>query len=144
MLGFFYRIAAVIFFLVFTYVEMIDVTTYLNHYYFISLVAFILIWVPAHLNYSIDALLWPKIKRQLVPFWYIVILRFQISVVYISAGLAKLNPDWIINAQPMRIWLPAKTHLPIIGTYLYQTWIAYFFSWFGAAYDLFIVIFSIK
>ena len=43
-LGLFYRPAIVVFFLGFTYVELIDVTTYLNHYYFISLVAF-----PAHL-----------------------------------------------------------------------------------------------
>src|SRR5215216_6130151 len=42
-LGFFYRIAAIVFFVGFTYIELIDVTTYLNHYYFISLVAFLMI-----------------------------------------------------------------------------------------------------
>src|SRR5690349_24829506 len=47
-LGLFYRIAAVIFFTGFTYIELIDVTTYLNHYYFISLVAFLMIWLPAN------------------------------------------------------------------------------------------------
>src|SRR5690349_12860219 len=53
-LGFFYRIAIVVFFLGFTYVELIDVTTYLNHYYFISLVSFIMIWLPASRDYSLD------------------------------------------------------------------------------------------
>src|SRR5690349_13528006 len=47
-LGFFYRIATIVFFLGFTYIELIDVTTYLNHYYFISLVAFLMIWLPAN------------------------------------------------------------------------------------------------
>src|SRR5262245_11644698 len=38
-LGLFYRISAVLFFVIFTYVELLDKTTYLNHYYFVSLVA---------------------------------------------------------------------------------------------------------
>ena len=36
-LGLFYRVSSILFFLLFTYVELIDVTNYLNHYYFISL-----------------------------------------------------------------------------------------------------------
>ena len=54
-LGLFYRPASVVFFLGFTYVELIDVTTYLNHYYFISLVAFLLIWLPANRDHALDA-----------------------------------------------------------------------------------------
>jgi hypothetical protein len=41
-LGLFYRVATIVFFLCFTYVELIDKTNYLNHYYFISLVALML------------------------------------------------------------------------------------------------------
>ena len=143
-LGFFYRMAAVLFFLGFTYLELIDVTTYLNHYYFISLVAFIMIWLPANRNYSLDVYFQPKKKRLLVPAWTIGIICFQLAVVYIFAGLAKLNADWLLRAEPMRTWLPAKTHLPIVGQYLYQSWVAYLFSWFGAAYDLFIVFFMLN
>ena len=32
-----YRIAAIVLFLTFTYTELIDLTYYLNHYYFVSL-----------------------------------------------------------------------------------------------------------
>lgn len=140
-LGLFYRIAIIVFFLAFTYVELIDVTTYLNHYYFISLVAFLMIWLPANRDYALDVRLYPARRRLLVPAWCIGILRFQMAVVYVFAGLAKLNPDWLIEAQPMRTWLPAKTHLPIVGNLMYESWVAYLFSWFGAAYDLFIVFF---
>ena len=66
------------------------------------------------------------------------------AVVYVFAGLAKLNADWLMDAQPMRIWLPAKTHLPVVGKYMYETWVAYLFSWFGAVYDLFIVFFLLN
>ncbi|NKN80703.1 HTTM domain-containing protein, partial [Weissella cibaria] len=41
MLGWHYRLAAVLFFLSFTYVELIDKTNYLNHYYFVSIVSFL-------------------------------------------------------------------------------------------------------
>jgi hypothetical protein len=143
-IGLFYRWSMIFFFLAFTYVELLDVTTYLNHYYFISLVSFIMIWLPANRYYSLDVLMHPERKRSLVPAWTINILRFQMGAVYFFAGLAKLNPDWMLDAMPMRIWLPAKTHLPIVGPLMYETWVAYLFSWFGAFYDLFIVFFLLN
>jgi hypothetical protein len=143
-LGLFYRIAATLFFLSFTWVELIDVTTYLNHYYFISLVAFLMIWLPANRNYSLDIYFHPEKRQTQAPAWTIAILRFQLAVVYIFAGLAKVNADWLIDAEPMRTWLPSKSHLPFVGRYMYEVWVAYLFSWFGAIYDLFIVFFLIN
>ena len=142
--GWLYRLAATVFFIGFTYVELIDVTTYLNHYYFISLVAFLMIWLPANRAYSFDVYLHPAKRKQYVPAWCIGILRFQMAVVYVFAGLAKLNADWLLEAMPMRIWLPATTHLPLVGRYMYEAWVAYLFCWFGAAYDLFIVFFLLN
>ena len=46
-LGAWYRISSVMFFLSFTYVELIDKTYYLNHYYFVSIAAFLFCLVPA-------------------------------------------------------------------------------------------------
>ena len=46
--GLFYRLSAIAFFCIFTYIELIDKTNYLNHYYFISLVSFLLIFLPAN------------------------------------------------------------------------------------------------
>ena len=143
-LGFFYRIAAAVFFLGFTYVELIDVTTYLNHYYFISLIAFLMIWLPANKKFSLDVYFKRTAHAEAVPAWTVGIIRFQLAVVYIFAGLAKLNYDWLIEAQPMKTWLPAKSHLPIVGSLMYKEWVAYLFSWFGAVYDLFIVFFLIN
>src|SRR6187402_521845 len=47
-LGLYYRIAIIVLFLSFTYIELIDKTTYLNHYYFVSIVCLIMIFLPAH------------------------------------------------------------------------------------------------
>ena len=54
-LGFKYRIAILTFFLSFTYIELMDKTTYLNHYYFVSIVSFLMIFLPANTHFSLDA-----------------------------------------------------------------------------------------
>ncbi|WP_017730270.1 HTTM domain-containing protein [Nafulsella turpanensis] len=136
MLGLFYRLVAPLFFLLFTYVELIDVTNYLNHYYFVSLVSLLLCVVPAHRYFSLDVRRKPSLRCTHVPAWTINIFKLQLGIVYFYAGLAKLNPDWLLEAQPLRLWLSAKTGLPLLGPYLDKVWVAYFFSWSGALYDL--------
>ncbi|HET8861601.1 HTTM domain-containing protein [Marivirga sp.] len=134
-LGAFYRFSATLFFLSFTYVELIDKTNYLNHYYFVSIIAFLLILVPANKAYSIDA--WRKKKQEFhVPAWSIHIIILQLSIVYFFAGLAKLQSDWLLEALPLKIWLPSRADTPIIGFLLDYKWTAFIFSWFGAFYDL--------
>ena len=101
-LGLFYRPAIVIFFLGFTYVELLDVTTYLNHYYFVSLVSLLLIFLPANRDYSLDARWGLVARRTQTPLWTLGILRFQMGLVYVFAGLAKLNADWLLRAEPLK------------------------------------------
>lgn len=144
MLGLFYRYASVLFFLSFTYVELIDKTNYLNHYYFVSIISFLLILVPAHRYFSLDVLRRPALLLRRVPVWTINIFKLQLGIVYIYAGLAKLNYDWLFNAMPLKIWLPAQSHLPVIGPWLNEEWVPYLFSWSGALYDLFIVFFLLN
>ena len=143
MLGLFYRLSATLFFLSFTYIELIDKTNYLNHYYFVSIVAFLLILVPAHRHFSLDVLRKPQLWVSHVPRWANFIFQLQLGLVYFYAGLAKLNPDWLLEAMPLRIWLPANAHLPLLGQFLDYAWVAYLFSWFGALYDLSIPFFLI-
>ena len=76
-LGFFYRISTIVFFICFTYIELIDKTNYLNHYYFISLVAFLLMFLPANKGCSLDAYLGFTSKQEKVQAWSINILKFQ-------------------------------------------------------------------
>jgi len=135
-IGLFYRIATVSFFMLFTYVELIDKTYYLNHYYFISIISFLLIWVPANAYFSVDSRLNPAISTKRVPAWTINIFKLQLGIVYFYAGLAKINPDWLLEAMPLKIWLPAKAYFPIIGEMFKDLWVAYAFSWLGMLYDL--------
>ena len=134
-LGFRYKISIVVFFLSFTYIELMDKSTYLNHYYFVSLVSFLLIFLPAHMNYSLDARM--KGGCGQVPRWCIDSLKILIAFVYFYAGLAKLNSDWLIQAMPLKIWLPS-TDIPLLNHLFQYDWGIYFFAWAGALYDLII------
>ena len=136
LIGFFYRVSITTFFICFVYVELIDKTYYLNHYYFVSIITFLMLLVPAHRYFSIDVIRKPLLKVTHVPVWTINIFKWQLCVIYFCAGLSKLNYDWMVNAMPLRLWLPANAALPLIGPLLAQTWIAFLFSWFGAIFDL--------
>ncbi len=141
MVGYRYRFAALLFFLTFTYVELIDKSNYLNHYYFVSIVAFLLILLPANKNFSIDSHLNPSIRVGKVPRWTIFVIQLQLAIVYFYAGAAKLNSEWMLDAMPLKIWLPAHAHMPLIGGLMDFEITAYIFSWAGAIYDLTIVFF---
>ncbi|MEZ4877169.1 MAG: HTTM domain-containing protein [Flavobacterium sp.] len=135
-IGYKYRIAIITFFLCFTYIELLDKTTYLNHYYFISIVSFVLIFLPANAYFSVDAKQNPKLCFQYIPKWNVDILKVFIAIVYFYAGLAKINSDWLLEAMPLKIWLPTNTDLPFIKTFLNQNWVHFAFSWSGMLYDL--------
>jgi len=134
-LGFKYRLSMIVFFLSFTYIELIDKTTYLNHYYFVSLLSFLLCFLPLNVSFSIDAYR-KKQSYYYVPLWTVDVIKLLLSIVYFYAGLAKLNSDWLLRAQPLRIWLSTKTQFPIIGQFMNDTWFHYAMSWSGALYDL--------
>lgn len=132
--GWFYRASITLFFLLFTYVELIDKTNYLNHYYFISLVSLLLIFLPAHAAYSVDAT--SGRTKQPVYAWHVWALLLQIGSVYFFAGIAKIKPDWLLHAQPLRIWLHANNDLPLIGPLFNEPITAYAAGWFGMLFDV--------
>lgn len=134
-LGFFYRISAITFFLTYTYVFLIDKAQYNNHYYLISLVGFLLILVDAHRWASIDQLLRPKLREEVIPFWHLMILRAQFFLVYFFGGVAKLNADWLAG-EPLRHWLAGRADYPVVGPFFTTEAGVYFFTYGGLLFDL--------
>ena len=134
--GCWYRPAIVAFFVGFTWIELIDVTTYLNHYWFVSLAALLLCFLPADACLSVDA--WRRGERT-VPRGAVYLLRAQVAVVYAFAGLAKLNADWLWRALPLRLWLPARDGLGPLDGLLDERWFAHALAVGGALFDCAVV-----
>jgi vitamin K-dependent gamma-carboxylase len=136
--GFLYRISAAFFCLGYTYTFLLDEGLWVNHRYLICLFSFLLVFVPAHRAFSIDARLDPKLRSPTAPAWTLWLLRAQIGVVYFYAGLVKLLPDWR-HGEPMRVWLAHKTDFPLIGRFFREEWAVYAFSYTALLFDLLIV-----
>ncbi|MCA9690589.1 MAG: HTTM domain-containing protein [Myxococcales bacterium] len=135
-LGLCYRLAAALLFLAFTYVELLEKAAYLNHYYLISVLALLLALLPAHGAASLDARRDPSLRRASIPAYQLGALRLQVALVYVFAGVAKLNGDWLVRALPLKIWLRAHTDLPLVGPWLADVRVAHAMSLAGAAFDL--------
>lgn len=139
-LGLFFRPAIIAFFLLFTYVELIDVTTYLNHYYLVSLLALLMIGLPMNRGLSLDARLFgrrfPALRSMTVPAWALYVLRFQVGIVYFYAAMAKVGPDWMLHGQPLNIWLSSRGDTPLLGPLLQIPAFAYVAGWAGFLNDL--------
>jgi hypothetical protein len=100
------------------------------------MISLLMIFLPAHAYFSLDAYRNKKLSSDSIPRWNIDALKLFVCFVYVFAGLAKVNSEWLLHAQPLRIWLPAKNDLPLIGSFFNNVWIAYAFSWAGCIYDL--------
>lgn len=137
--GWYTRGALLGFFLCFSYVELLDKSFYLNHYYFISLLSFLLLFLPLNVRFSLDVHYKRVARQDTVPFWTLPLPRLQLALVYIFAGVAKLEPDWLLHAQPLTIWLRMHAEKPLVGALFAQPWAAYAMSWAGMLYDLSIV-----
>ena len=147
-----YRLSIIAFFLLFTYVELIDQTTYLNHYYLVSLLSLIMVFLPMASVASLDSVCRGnrggdgggdspsgRVVGTTVPVAALWALRVQLALVYVFAGVAKLNPDWLLHAQPLTIWLYNSADTPFIGAFVREQWLAYALSWAGVFFDLTIV-----
>ena len=135
-IGLWYRLSILVFFLSFTYIELIEKTTYLNHYYFISILSFLLVFLPANKCFSMDVFLRKKQYKE-IPQWTVDAIKLLMVIVYFYAGLAKINSDWLFKALPLKIWMRSKYDIPLIGeTLLQQEWVHYAMSWGGMLYDL--------
>jgi vitamin K-dependent gamma-carboxylase len=101
LVGFWTRACALLFGLGFTYVLLLDVAYFQNHYYLLCLLAGWTVFLPMDRRLSVRTFLWPSQRRDLVPAWTLWALRAQLGLVYFIGGLQKLNSDWL-NGEPIR------------------------------------------
>ena len=112
--GLFYRLSASLFFVLWTYLFLLEKALYINHLYLVCLLSFLMIFVPAQCTFSLDVLRKSDRRSNTVPAWALWLLRFQIGVPYFFGGLAKINADWL-QGEPLRTWLAERAAIPVIG-----------------------------
>ena len=134
----FYRVAAALFFVGFSYVFLLEQARYLNHAYLVCLVSLLMAVVPAHRAGSLDARYGFCRRSDTVPAWCLWLLRFQIGAVYFFGGVAKINADWLAG-EPMRTWLQRRTDYPLIGFLFGEEEVVMAMTYGGLFFDLLIV-----
>ncbi|MDV7394654.1 HTTM domain-containing protein, partial [Arthrospira platensis SPKY1] len=125
-----YRFSATLFAFGFAYTYFLEKAHYLNHGYLFCWLSFLMIFLPAHRAFSLDARRRPELRRETIPFWPLFLLRFLMGLVYFYGGIAKLNADWL-RAIPLKQWLANKADTPVLGPLLAQEWMAYFMAYGG-------------
>jgi hypothetical protein len=124
-IGLFYRLAMTVFFFAFSYIFLLDQARYLNHFYLVMIVAFLMILVPASRTYSVDAWLnarFGRARERTVPMWSTWIFRCQFEVLYLYAGIVKVNADWL-RLEPLGMWLARRDDAPLIGALFNEDWV---------------------
>lgn len=121
-LGVVYRVAAVVTCGGLAYWFLMEKASYLNHRYLATVMALLLIFITA--------------KGEKVPSWSLWLLRFQVGVPYFFAGLAKLNADWLVRNEPLRMWLADQTDFPVIGRFLTEPLAVRSMAYAATALDL--------
>jgi len=95
-LGLFYKFTSRALFLLYSYVFLLDISFWNNHYYAYMLIGGFFAITDAHQALSID-------KKRLnldgwIPQWQLWLFQFQVIVIYFYGGLSKLqNKDWMEN-----------------------------------------------
>ncbi len=139
LLGYRVRFSAALFALLLAYVELVDRSLYLNHYYWAVLAAALLVFLPVDRAYAIIGKGNGADRSSMIPMWVIWLLRFQVGMVYFFSGLAKVNTDWLLRGEPLATWLPARADLPLLGALLTIPAAAIVMAWLGAFFDLTII-----
>jgi hypothetical protein len=139
-LGIHYRLNAIITFLSWTYIFLADKGHYNNHFYLVAIFLFFFCVV--------DADRWGtpvKKAKQTVPYWQVLLFRWQIAIVYLYGGIAKLHYDWLAGF-PMQYWLVdvSATYSESVQPLMRSTEMAYLFSYGGLLFDLTIAFFLLS
>ncbi len=133
--GLFYRAAVVLLFLAYAYKFLLEKSVYMNHYYLIALLAFLLCWMPAERAFSLDRRRRAE-RPQTVPRWCVLLLRTQLFIVYFYGAIAKLNPDWLAG-EPMYTYLVrGGPQIPAIASHFPPALLAYAIAYGGILTDM--------
>ena len=160
--GWFTRSAAVIMFFSYAYYFLVEAARFNNHFYLITLLAFLAIWMPCDRRFALRILpesvvssrksLWNRVLNASgmvrksnsptdIARWPVFMIRAQLLIVYIYGAIAKINADWF-TGEPMLGAAEVFLHkvgavLPFLHNYEPIVY-AIAMAWIGFWFDLLI------
>ncbi len=148
------RLAALVCLAIWSYLWVVDATLFNNHYYLWSLLALLLVFMPAGRCWSVDR--WVRDRRRPgplpeadeIPFWPLFLLRTQLFIMYFYAAITKITVDYLWHAEPLKTALtssevlrPFRNILPAallrpVADLLHWPTLAYAMAYSGLTFDL--------
>lgn len=138
MLGYKYRFAMISYAILWAGVYFMQKTSYNNHYYLMLLLCWIMVFVPAHQRFSLDAKQNPKLRSNHISRWVYILFIAQITIVYTYASIAKFYPDWLDLTVANNL-LSRLRYNSLYGWIFEPKFHAYAIAWTGIFFDLLIV-----
>lgn len=138
MLGYKYRFSMFCYALMWSCVYLMQKTSYNNHYYLMMLLCWIMVFLPAHRWFSLDAYFNKKIKSPSMPRWVSLIVILQVWIVYTYASVAKWYPDWL-DTTVSALFMKGKADYWLIGPFLQLDWVHWCIAYVGILFDLLII-----
>ncbi len=119
------------------YVLLVDCQLYINHYYLLSMMAGLLVFLPCGKRWSVDTFIGAERPSTTFRRWQLWLLRFQLGIPYVFGAIAKLNGDWF-RGQPADLILRNQTEL--LGLNFAEVpYVVEIFMVGGFGYDLLVV-----
>ncbi len=120
------RVATFIFLCCFTYFWLLDKGYFNNHYYFISLICFLLFLNERKPSFSTNSHV-PKIS--------LFALQMMVFLVYFIAGINKINPYWLFDLQPLKHIFEVKAELTKNNIFT-EHFVVFLATYSGLVFDL--------
>ena len=103
-IGLFYQISITLFFLLYTYVFLIDQAYYNNHFYLICIFSFLMIFTPLHHSWSLDCYRGAIEHKQKLPAIWLWLMRFPMTLVMYMGQLQKWNLTGLAEKPLVNYW----------------------------------------
>nr|WP_299382766.1 HTTM domain-containing protein [Allomuricauda sp.] len=137
-LGYRYRFSALAFAVLWTGVYLMQKTSYNNHYYLLMLLGYIMAFLPANRDFSMDAKRIQGFRTTSMYNWVRWMIILQLFIVYTYASVAKLYGDWL-DFSIIEILMKSKADYYLIGDILQEKWVHKIIAFFGIFFDLLVV-----
>lgn len=137
-IGYKYRYSAFTFAFLWAGVYLMQKTSYNNHYYLLMLLAFIMAFLPANRDFSLDAKLNPSIRSTQMSNYIRWGIILQLFIVYTYATVAKLYADWF-DSSFIELLMKSKKDYFLVGDFLQHKWVHKTMMMYGLIFDLLVV-----